>query len=142
MTTDETKQPETLETPPVVSRPVLLTAFCLFAFIFYGFLSLLFLITLLFSGKTLEMVMKYTPEQSQQKSFVLFIIIAGFLLHALAFFGVIQIWRLRKTGYIIFGISALLIATCQLFLHHIPIGMLALNIALLILLGVYFKKYR
>ena len=142
MTIEEQKQPEANETIKQASRPMLLTAMCLFAFILYGISALLFLSSMFFTGWISEMVRQYSPGQSSPASTVLTFVIAGFLLHAAAFFGLILTWRLRKAGFIIFGAATLLISAYELFQQHITPAPIAMNIALIILLGVFYKKYR
>lgn len=121
-------------------RPFLLTLICLFSFIFFGLISLLFLFALIFSGSITDMILKYAPENSPSRITVLIYILGGFLLHGLSFTGVFLIWKMKRLGYLLFGISSLILATYQLFATHISPLTTSFYIALIILFGLFIKK--
>ena len=65
------------------------------------------------------MVLRYAPEKSVTRIAVLFYILGGLLLHSFSLAGTILIWKMRRVGYLIFGISSLIIAAYQLFATQI-----------------------
>jgi hypothetical protein len=125
-----------------VKRPFLLTVFCLFSFVFFGLITILFLLASFYSGSITDMVLRYAPENSLSKATILFYILGGFLLHAISFSGIVLIWRMKRLGYIIFGISSLIIAGYQLFATQISPLTTSFYIVQIIIFGFFLKKLR
>jgi hypothetical protein len=123
-------------------RPFLLTVLCLFSFVFFGLISFLFLFALLYSGSIADMVLRYAPENPPAGITVLFYILGGFLLHTLSLAGNILIWKMRRLGYILFGISSLIIAAYQLFATQISPLTTAFYIGLILAFGLFMKKLK
>jgi hypothetical protein len=126
----------------VISRPFLLTLLCLFSFIFFGLISLLFLFALIFSGSITDMILRYAPENSASRFTVLVYITGGLLLHGLSLTGILFIWKMRRRGYLLFGVASLIIAAYQLFATQISPLTTAFYIALIILFGLFLKKLK
>ncbi|MGA3012429.1 MAG: hypothetical protein ABSD71_00195 [Bacteroidales bacterium] len=126
----------------VAKRPFLLTLLCLFSFVFFGLISMLFIIALFWSGTIADMVLRYAPEHSVQRFTVFCYILGGLILHLSSLTGIILIWNMRRTGYLIFGVSSLIISGYQLFASQISILTTAFYIALIIVYGVFLKKLR
>jgi hypothetical protein len=126
----------------IIKRPFLLTVFSLFSFVFFGLISVLFLIALIFSGSITDMVLRYAPENSPARITVLFYILGGFLLHGLSLAGNILMWKMRRLGYILFGISSLIIAAYQLFATQISPLTTAFYIGLLLAFGFFLKRMK
>lgn len=127
---------------PEVRRPFLLTIFCLFAFVFYGLIALLFLTGIFYSGWITELFNKYTPENSTSGRIMLLFMTSGFLLHGSSFTGTVMMWKLKKRGYFIFGISGLIIAAYQLFQTRISFITTLVYILLILIFGLFYKKMR
>jgi hypothetical protein len=123
-------------------RPFLLTVLCLFSFVFFGLISVLFLVALLYTGSITDMVLRYAPENSPARITVLSYILGGFLLHALSLTGNILIWKMRRLGYILFGISSLIIAVYQLFATQILPLTTAFYVGLILAFGFFLKKLK
>jgi hypothetical protein len=126
----------------VAKRPFLLTLLCFFSFVFFGLISLLFIIALFWAGTIADMVLRYAPEHSVQRFSVFGYILGGLILHMLSLTGIILIWNMRRTGYLVFGVSSLIISGYQLFASQISPLTTAVYIALVILFGVFMKKLR
>jgi hypothetical protein len=139
MTDTDQKNTDSKEVKKV--RPLLLGIFCIFSFIFFGTLALLFLLSVFYSGWISDVIDQYTHD-NYTKMQILMITLGGLILHATAFTGVLQMWFLKKSGYWLFSISALIIAVYQLFHHTIPISYTLLYISLVILFGIFYKKFR
>ena len=122
-------------------RPLFLSLLCIFSFIFYGILSILFLLSIFYSGRITHVINIYRPEGSGEIEMVPLIAIAGFVLHASAFAGSINIWYRRKTGYIIFSVATLIITVYQLAFDRISILTTSVYILLIILFGLYYKRF-
>jgi hypothetical protein len=131
---------ETDEVKP--SRPFILTILCLVSFVYFGIISLLFLLSVIFSGWITEVINKYTPENVFSQTIILLITAGGFLLHALSFTGTLMIWKMKKSGYYLFSVSALLIAIYHLINHKIPLSLTAAYIALIFLFGIFYRKLK
>jgi len=121
-------------------RPFPLVLLCLFSFVFFGLITVLFLFALLYSGSITDMVLRYAPDKSSSGSFVVLYIIGGLLLHALSLAGAIIIWKMRRLGYMIFGISSLIISVYQLFATQISPFTTAFYVAFIIAFGFFYKK--
>ena len=131
-----------IEREEVAKRPFLLTLLCLFSFVFFGMISLLFFIALFWAGTIADMVLRYAPERSIQRFTVFFYILGGLILHLSSLTGIILIWNMRRTGYLVFGISSLIISAYQLFASQISMLTTAFYIVLIIIFGVFLKKLR
>ncbi|MCX6252724.1 MAG: hypothetical protein NTX61_18470 [Bacteroidetes bacterium] len=135
---------QTAEIPQISapSRPLFLTVICLFAFVFFGIIAILFLLSVFWSGRITEVINQYMLQEKYAHFQIILITLGGFIFHAVAFAGIILIWNLKRTGYILFAIPVLLISGYQLFNHNIPVSSVAVYIALLILFGLFFRKLR
>jgi hypothetical protein len=123
-------------------RPFLLTLLCLFSFVFFGLITLLFLIALLYTGTITDMVLRYAPDHSPARTTAVFYILGGFLLHAISLTGIILLWKMKKLGYMIFGISSLIIAAYQVFASHISPLTTGFYIGLIIAFGLFLRKLK
>lgn len=123
-------------------RPVLLALLCVFSFVFFGTITLLFLLSVFYSGRITDVINQYTLQDSYSKTQILIITLGGFFFHAAAFAGAIQIWNLKKSGYLLFAVSTLITAAYHLFHHNIPVYYTALYIGLVIMFGLFYKRFR
>ena len=124
----------------IPSRPLLLTVLCLFAFVLFGIITMLFLVSVFWSGRITEVINQYASGDKYSHSQLVLFTLAGFILHAISFTGIIMIWNLKKTGYYLFSLPVLLISVYQLFNNRIPISSLAIYIGLVVLFGLFFRK--
>jgi hypothetical protein len=122
-------------------RPFFLSLVTVFAFVFYGLLSLFFLAALFFSGWITEVRNKYLTEGTESKQSIILIIAAGFLLHLVSFIGCIKIWFMRKSGFLMFSISTLMIALFQLFSNRISLFTTGVYICFILLFGFYYRRF-
>jgi hypothetical protein len=128
------------EVPLVRPRPMVLTALCLFSFVYFGLLSGLLLLSLVYSGWITELVNLYNPGHGSTWFAVTGVFLLLFLLHALCFTGTFLVWRRKRTGYFIYGISALMLSFYQLFQPTVPVYSTAIPVALLVLFGLFFRR--
>ena len=119
---------------------MLLTALCLFSFTFFGLISLLLLVGLLWSGSFLTLINTYVTGEPVSFGGVFSSLLAMFLLTGAAFAGTVMMWRLKRTGYFVFGIPVLAICSYQLFRPEVNVFSTALLISLLFLFGIFYKK--
>ncbi|MFH1160719.1 MAG: hypothetical protein V1733_07210 [bacterium] len=122
-------------------RPLVLSALCIFSWIYFGLMALLFLTAALYNGWITEIVHQYLPESALSEGVTLGLFLTGFLLHATSFAGVIFLWKLRKIGYVLFSIPALLVVLVHLFRSDISWIVTALYILLVISFGIYYRRY-
>jgi hypothetical protein len=126
----------------IARRPFLLTVICLFSFIFFGLIAVLFLLALIYSGSITDMVLKYAPENSPGRITILFYILGGFLLHALSLTGTLLMWKMKRLGYLLFGVSSLIIAGYQLLASQISPLTTGFYICFIIAFGLFLKKLK
>jgi hypothetical protein len=142
MTVKEDHTPDRApESVPVRTRPLVLTLLCLISFVYFGLLSLLFMAGLFNSAWITSVTNQYLSPADLTKVQTLFFFGAGFILHGFGFTGVLLIWNLRRKGYYFLGISCLLIATYQLLNPLTAISSTATYIILLLLFGLFFKRF-
>lgn len=122
--------------------PFLLSLLCVFAFVFFGLISLLFLFSLFYSGSIIRVINEYIPEGSVTPNRIILVALFGFLFHGIAFTGTFLMLKMKKTGYVLFGIAALIICVYQLFQDKISLMTSLIYIILIILFGLYYKKFR
>jgi hypothetical protein len=122
-------------------RPIFLTVLCLFSFVFYGMISTFLLLAFFFSGWISEVRNSYLPDRTESKGTIILIIIMGLLLHLVSFFGSIKMWYRRKSGYLMLSISTLIIALYQLFSDRISVFTTAVYIILIVLFGIYYRRF-
>jgi len=122
-------------------RPFFLSLVCVFIFIFYGLISLFFLAALFSSGWITEVRNKYLPEGTESKQLIILIITAGLFLHLVSFIGCIKIWYMRKSGFLMFSISTLIIALFQIFSDRISLFTTGVYICFIILFGFYYRRF-
>jgi hypothetical protein len=121
-------------------RPLVLTALSLFSFVYFGILSLLLLLSVFYSGWITSLMNTYNPGSPKPGALVSLVFVLLFLFHALCFTGTLLIFRLKKTGYYIYGVAALVISGYQLFQPQIPVYSTAIPVVLLILFGIFFRR--
>jgi len=121
------------------NRPVPLTLLCLFSFTWFALLSLLLIICVLYSGRIASVRNLYVPEDQYTGTQLLVFFLTGFLLHASALAGTLNIWFLRRAGLYVLAISVLILALSQLLLNT-AIWMAGVNIALILLFLCFFRK--
>jgi hypothetical protein len=123
-------------------RPFLLTMLCLFAMVFYGLMTVIFTFALFWSGMITDMVLKHAPENEVSGSSVFLYIISGFVLHASSLTGIILIWKMRRLGYLLLGISTLIIAGYHLLSSQVSPVTTAFYIGFILLFGLFLKKLK
>ena len=127
---------------PPRKRPFFLTLLCLFSLVYFFSFAVLFLSGFFFSGWVSDAINLYAPVILYSKSGITLILGLFSILFILAFSGIIVMWNMRRYGYYIFGISALLLASLQLFHPRISLSGPVVFIVLLILFGLYFRRFR
>ncbi|HTX89003.1 MAG TPA: hypothetical protein VMC08_08445 [Bacteroidales bacterium] len=123
-----------------IRRPLGVTLLCLFSLVFFGLISLLFLFSVFYSGTITEVLNYYLTGTLVRESVVLVYTIGMFVLHSACFAGTLLMWKMKKRGFFLFAVSALLITLFQLFRSHVPVGTTAVYIALIIFFGVFYRK--
>lgn len=123
-----------------VKRPVFLSILCLFSFVYFTVTGIIFLLSTIFSDRIAEVVNTYVPEDAFTPAQVLLLFSAGFLLNALAFTGVLIIWKLHRSGYFILTAACLMLAVFQLLQPRAAINTTAVYIAMIILFGLFYHK--
>ena len=124
----------------ISGRPLWLSALCIFSWILYGCLAALFILALFYTGWITELIVQYVPDKSWVSGEVVLLFLGGFMLHVIAFTGVIFMWKLRRIGYYLFTIPSLLIAAFHLFRPDISWISTALYVLLVVLFGIFLRR--
>ena len=128
------------ETLQARRRPVLLSVLCIFSFVYLGLLSLLFFTCIFYSGTITRVRNLYIPDHIYSHNQLLILFCAFFLLYMVAFAGSLLIWFARKAGYYLLAPACFILATFQAFQPQIATGTTGVNIALILLLGLFFRR--
>ncbi|MBL7137952.1 MAG: hypothetical protein ISS17_04175 [Bacteroidales bacterium] len=129
-------------TPSNKNRPILLSMLCLFAWVYYSILAALFLLALFYAGWITEIIHQYIPDQSWSNVQVSLLFLGMFVLHAMAFSGVILLWKGRRTGYYLFSVPTILIIVFHLFRPEISWLSTAVYAILVILFGFLYRQMK
>jgi hypothetical protein len=122
-------------------RPFFLTLIVLFACIFLG-LYLIFNLLALFNSRWIYEVNKQYLQGDDSAPILTSLEYAvGVILHLTALTGIYLIWKMRRRGYLIFSGAILIISSIQLFTNGAPVMTTFVNIALLILLGTFYRRF-
>jgi len=127
---------------PKRNHPFFLTILCLFGWVYFFVFMVLFIAGFFFSGWVTDAINLYAPVVQYSKTGVTLILGLFSVLFILAFSGIIVMWNMRRYGYYIFGISSLLLASLQLFHFRISFSGPFIFIVLLILFGLYYRRFR
>jgi len=122
-------------------RPTFLSVICIIAFVFYGLITFLFLLALFFSGWIARVRNTYIPDGTDSKLIIIAITAGGFILHLVSLIGSINIWFRRKSGYIMFSVSTLIIALFQLFSDRISVFTTSVYVCFILLFGIYYRRF-
>jgi len=126
--------------PTGKDRPFLLSTLCVFAWVSYGLMTLLLLAGILYSGYISEVFNQYLDPESRSGIPLPVWFVTGFILNATAFTGVFMIWRLRRTGFLLFTISTLLLAVMHLLRADISLAAALFYLTIIVLFGIYFRR--
>lgn len=127
--------------PGKAKRPLFLTGICLFSFVYSGIMSVLMITAIFYSGTLTRIVEQYAEEGSFSDSPLLIFSILGSLF-AGVLTGTVFIWRMKKTGYYILGVSIIGITIFQLLSPQVNVIATFTDIGLLIFFGFFFRLLR
>ncbi|MCX6284173.1 MAG: hypothetical protein NTW31_08070, partial [Bacteroidetes bacterium] len=130
--------PDTPNPVPPRKRPFFLEVLCIFCGVYFFAFSVLLISGFFFSGWVSNAINLYTPVKRFSGIEIKMILGAYALLFILAFSGIILMWKLRKYGYYIFGVSSLLLASFQMAFPGLTFSGTIIFIAFLVLFGLYF----
>jgi uncharacterized membrane protein HdeD (DUF308 family) len=138
--TEENKPEEVSKTTVVKSRPFLLSVLSVFSLVYFGILALLFLAGLFKTALITRVMNQYLPTGEYTTGQVTLIFGSAFILHGLAFAGILMMWRLSKKGYYILGIACLIIGALQLMNPASAVSATAIYIAITFLFGLFYTR--
>jgi hypothetical protein len=127
---------------PKPERPFALTLLCLFAGVYFFILAALFVAGFFYSGWVTQAINIYSPVIKNSQVSVSLALALLSLLFILGVAGIFLMFRMRRTGYYIFGISSFLLAAIQLFKPVLSFSGPIIFILFLILFGLYFRRFR
>ncbi|MCX6281082.1 MAG: hypothetical protein NTU51_03900 [Bacteroidetes bacterium] len=127
---------------PQKKRPFFLEVLCIFSWVYFFVFSMLFMAGFLWSGWVTDAINLYAPVSRYSGLDVKLRLAAYAVLFILAFSGIILIWNLKRTGFYLYGVSSITIAFMQLLLPGVTFSGTIIIIVLLILFGLYFRRFR
>ncbi|MEI6889793.1 MAG: hypothetical protein ACOYM0_08015 [Bacteroidales bacterium] len=127
---------------PTRKRPFFFELLCVFGLVYFLIYALLFIAGFFYSGWVTDAINLYTPVSQYSKTGVMLFMGFSSVLFILAFSGIIVMLKMRKYGYYIFGVSSLILASFQLFRPGISFIGTGIIFGMLILFGLYFRRFR
>ena len=123
----------------MTKAPLFLRILIIFTTIVYGMLGLFFLIALFYEKSIREIISHYEDAGNfPVPSFIIFL--SGFMLHGIAIWGLIRIWRLHIKGFYLFIIPTILLALYQLIRPEFSMILLFFYLGTAILFAFFIRK--
>jgi len=127
---------------PKHDRPFLMTILCLFSWVYFGLLFALFITGLIYSGWVTDAINLYTDVSQYSKIGVSLVLGISSVMFLLALTGSVLLWKMRRPGLYVFGISALLLICLQIYRPGLSFSGAGISIALFILFALYYRRLR
>lgn len=109
---------------------------------YFFILSILFAAGFFYSGRVTDAINLYAPA-GIYRGFPVKLTLGLFtFFFSLAFTGITIMWKMRRAGYYLFGISALVLAALQLFRPDISFSGILILLVMLVLFGLFFRRFR
>lgn len=124
------------------NRPLLVSIACIFSFVYFGFLLLTFIVSLFFPGFVLQVIQQYYPDSDISGGIIYLSTILGILLFGTAFYGVLNIWFLRKRGFFLYLSSKITIIALLAITGYFNYINAIITLFILLIYWSYYKKYR
>ena len=124
-----------------MKRPLFLSLSALFCGTIYGIFSLILLAGLFFVHEFTAIIQEYTPNTTLSATPIALLLLAGFILHSTAIWGVFLMVKMRSAGYFLFAIPSVLLAVSQLFRVEISWIFTSFYMAMIVLFGIFYRKF-
>ena len=125
---------------PPKPRPFILSLLCTGGMVYFFLMSVLTGAGLFFSGDIARIMNQYLPESGITGTESLLFFGLAFGLHATSLAGLFLVWKLRRRGYFLLGLSCLAITVFQLFNPGAAVGPTALYIAFILVIGLFYPR--
>jgi hypothetical protein len=128
-------------------RPVFLTVICILSFVGIGLAILGYVTALTVMGVAVSSVSAMAEEAGAtvtagpSTAIIWAYIIGGFVTALLQLVGVVQMWKLKKSGFYLYTVAAV-IAIVLGFLYGSGIGGLIIPVAFIVMYGVNLKAMK
>jgi len=122
-------------------RPFVLTLLCIASFVYFGLISLALLFSLFYTGSLRDLLNTYIVGHPVSTFRVFAFLLMLLVMYASAFTGTLFMWKMKRAGYYLFAIPVLAISVYQLFQAEIPVFSTGILITLLILFGLFYKRF-
>jgi len=122
------------------SRPFPLMVLCMISFVYNGLIAISFLTALFFPSFIENILSSYFPEISLTKPGTIAILAAGFLLFAVTFFGVLQMFRLKRPGFYIFLILKSMLIILLFMSHYYNLINIGISLVMILLYWLYLPR--
>ena len=134
-------EPFLTEKNVTTKRPKLLTVLCILSFIGSGFMAVAFLLLSVTAG-ALASVLSSIPGLVETLGGGMAFIIISFVLSAISFFGVLQMWKLKKSGFLIYSASQMIFFIIPLLMisaYEFSVFGLVITLSFIVLYGINLK---
>ena len=132
------KHPEVLPIRP--RRPVVLTILCVFSFAYYATKASLMLLGVLNAGWIAGILRAYEADPGSSGPGPLLTFLGLFIMNSVLVLSTFYIWKMRRLGYLVFGSLVLVIAAFKLVTNLGSTLGVAVDIVLLVLFGIFYRK--
>lgn len=123
------------------SPPLALTIACIFSFIYNGILLLLSIIVLIYADQAKEILRNLFGNQPISDLSLYLIPSLATLMFIMAIYGVAQMWKLKRRGFVIYLISKIIIIFLLIFYNYLNYFNLGLSLFMIIFYWSYQRKF-
>lgn len=122
-------------------RPLALTIGGIFSFIYNGILLLLSLVSLIYAKYAKEILAALFGDQAVSDLSLYLIPATAALMFATAIWGVRQMWKLKRNGFVFYLISKIIIVILLIFYNYLNYYNLGLSLFMIIFYWSFQRKF-
>ncbi len=124
-------------------RPLGLSILLIFSFVYNGFMFVVLGAGLFYNSIVRQIIEQYYPQVKVSHSTTFLLNFVGTMLFGISIFGLIKLWRTKRSGYYYFATSQIVILlTILVFLRSYDWINLAIATVVMIIIGLYAGKMR
>jgi len=132
----------TPETAPYI-RPLGFSILLIFSIVYNGFMFLVLAAGMFYNSIVQQIIEQYYHQVKISSSITFLLNLSGVLFFATSIFGLIKLWRARRSGFWYFATSQFIILfTVLVFLRSYDWINMAIATIVLILIGLYARKVK
>ena len=125
----------------IAERPRVLEALCFLSFLGSGGAAVLYILAALFFGKAQEYILKYSSMHTTESISPVYFLSLGLLFMA-SFYGVLLMWKLKRSGFFIYVSAQLGVLLLPLFWLGTGAFSAVVLIFTVLFAGAYASQYK